>query len=457
MKHRKKPLKTMSEKADVRKQCNGFNCTILESISDGVFTVDDQWLITSFNRAAEAITGISRNEALGRPCWEVFHSSLCESECALGHTRKTGKPVVGKTCYIVDARGRRITISISTSLLHNVHGKLIGGVETFRDLSEMESLRLSLKGDFDMGELISHSPAMQKVLELTPAVAETTSTVLIQGETGTGKELVAKTIHALSRGRESPFVAVNCSALPDTLLESELFGYKAGAFTGAHKDKPGRFAQARGGTLFLDEIGDISPSMQTKLLRVLQERTYEPLGATGSVKSEARIIAATNKDLEHLVEINAFRQDLFYRINVVRIDLPPLRDRKEDIPFLTEHFVERFNHLFNREISGVDAQVLSLFMAYDWPGNIRELENILERAFVLCRHGEINRNHLPRELILKEQRAAELPNMATARQALEEGSISRALRQTRNNLSQAAKLLGMHRSTLHRKMKKLGL
>jgi len=457
MKRKKVLSKTMPIKTSQMMNCSGFNCAILESISEGVFTVDDQWLITSFNRAAELITGISRKEALGRPCWEVFHSSLCESECALGQTRKTGKSVVGKICYIVDARGRRITISISTSLLYNVHGEVVGGVETFRDLSEMESLRLKLKGGFDMGELISHSPAMQKVLELTPAVAETTSTVLIQGETGTGKELVAKTIHALSQGRDAPFVAVNCSALPDTLLESELFGYKAGAFTGAHKDKPGRFAQARGGTLFLDEIGDISQALQAKLLRVLQEKTYEPLGAAGSVKSEARIIAATNKDLEQLVDIGAFRRDLFYRINVVRIDLPPLRDRKEDIPFLTDHFVERFNRLFNREITGIDTQVLSLFIAYDWPGNIRELENVIERAFVLCRHGEINRNHLPRELILKEQRSADIPNMFTAKQALEAGSISRALRQTGNNLSQAARLLGMHRSTLHRKMKKLGL
>ncbi len=451
------PQKTMILKNETKAYCDGFNCTILESISDGVFTVDDQWQITSFNRAAELITGISRNEAIGRPCWEVFHSSLCEAECPLSQTRKSGKAVVGKVCYIVDAKGRRITISVSTSLLRNSRGEAVGAVETFRDLSAMESLRLKLKGDFDMGELISHSPAMQKVLELTPAVAETTSTVLIQGETGTGKELVAKTIHALSRGRESPFVAVNCSALPDTLLESELFGYKAGAFTGAQKDKPGRFAQARGGTLFLDEIGDISPAMQTKLLRVLQEKSYEPLGAVHSEKSDARIIAATNKDLEHLVEIKAFRQDLFYRINVVRIDLPPLRHRKEDIPFLVEHFVDRFNLLFNREIRGVDPQVLSILMSHDWPGNIRELENIIERAFVLCRQEEITRSHLPRDLILREQRAGEPLNMYSARQALEAGNISRALRQSQNNLSQAARLLGMHRSTLYRKMKKMGL
>jgi PAS domain S-box-containing protein len=437
--------------------CTGHNCTILENISDGVFTVDHKWLITTFNRAAEQITGIPRKQAIGRPCWEVFHSSICESECPLKHTMSTSRSVVGKTCYIVDAHGRRITISVSTALLRNARGKVIGGVETFRDLSTLEGLRLKLKGDFDMGELISHSPAMKKVLELTPAVAETSTTVLIQGETGTGKELIARAIHVLHRGRKAPFVAVNCAALPDTLLESELFGYKSGAFTGAQKNKPGRFAQARGGTLFLDEIGDMSISLQTKLLRVLQEKCYEPLGASQSEKTDARIIAATNRDLEQLVKLGAFRQDLFYRINIVRIDLPPLRHRKEDIPFLADQFVERFNRLFNKKITGVDGQVLSLFIAYDWPGNIRELENVIERAFVLCRDSEIQRSHLPREMILREQTTRDTPSLETAKQALEAGNISRVLKQTRNNISQAARLLGMHRSTLYRKIKKLGL
>ncbi len=435
--------------------CSGFTCTILESISDGVFTVDRNWIITSFNRAAEQITGISRKKATGRPCWDVFHSSICESECALKHTWNTGKAVVGKTCYIVDARGRRVPVSISTALLRDEQGRVTGGVETFRDLSVLENLRLQLKGGFDMGELISHSPAMQQVLEVTPAVAETSSTVLIQGETGTGKELVARAIHALHRGREAPFVAVNCAALPDTLLESELFGYRSGAFTGAVKNKPGRFAQARGGTLFMDEIGDMSLNLQTKLLRVLQEKSFEPLGAVHPEKTDARIIAATNKDLEQLVQMKAFRLDLFYRINVVRIDLPPLRHRKEDIPFLVDQFVERFNRLMNREITGVDGQVLSLFMAHDWPGNIRELENVVERAFVLCRSGEITRHHLPRELILKDRTSMETTELHTARQALEKSSITRALRQSQNNMSRAAKLLGMHRSTLYRKMKRL--
>jgi PAS domain S-box-containing protein len=245
---------------------------ILESISDGVFTVDGEWVVTSFNRAAEEITGIPRNEAIGRLCSEVFRSSMCEADCALKQTLKNGKQVIGKSCYIIDARGQRIPISVSTAVLKDARGRIIGGAETFRDLSELEELRQELAGRSHVGELVSRSPTMQRLFEVIPAVAASPSTVLILGETGTGKEVVARTIHALSPRHEGPFVAVNCGALPDTLLESELFGYKAGAFTGASRDKPGRFAMAKGGTLFLDEIGEVSQALQVRLLRVLQDR-----------------------------------------------------------------------------------------------------------------------------------------------------------------------------------------
>ena len=251
---------------------------ILESISDGVFTVDMEWRVTSFNRAAEQITGIQRDEAIGRLCSEVFRSSMCEVECALRQTIRNGKPIIGKSGYIIDADGTRIPISVSTAVLRDAEGHVIGGAETFRDLSEVEALRRELEGRFRVGDLASRSPLMQKLFEVLPAIAASPSTVLILGETGTGKELVARTIHTLSPRNKGPFIAVSCGALPDTLLESELFGYKAGAFTGATKDKPGRFALAKGGTLFLDEIGEMSPALQVRLLRVLQERTYEPLG-----------------------------------------------------------------------------------------------------------------------------------------------------------------------------------
>jgi len=228
---------------------------VLESISDGVFTVDLNWRVTYFNRAAEGITGIAREEAIGRLCSEVFRSSMCEADCALRHTLKTGQPIIGKSGYVVDADGAQIPISLSTAVLRDVDGSVVGGAETFRDLSELEALRQELEGRFRVGDFVSRSPVMQKIFEVLPAVAASPSTVLILGETGTGKELMARTIHDLSACREGPFVAVNCGALPDSLLESELFGYRAGAFTGATRTKPGRFALARGGTLFLERSG----------------------------------------------------------------------------------------------------------------------------------------------------------------------------------------------------------
>lgn len=310
---------------------------ILESISDGVFTVDLSWRITYFNRAAEEITGVPREEALGRFCWDVFRSNMCEEGCALRETLKTGKPIIGKTGYIINATGESIPVSISTAVLHDEEGQIVGGAETFRDLSEIESLRTQLTGRFSAGNIISRSPLMQKIFEVLPLIAQSQSTVLILGETGTGKSLIARTIHELSPRKDKPFVIVNCGALPETLLESELFGYRAGAFTGAVKSKPGKFALADGGTIFLDEIAEMSPSMQAKLLRVLQDRTYEPLGATKSEKVDVRIITATNKDLSELVKKGLFREDLYYRINVVRIELPPLRRRKEDIPLLVNN------------------------------------------------------------------------------------------------------------------------
>lgn len=245
---------------------------ILESISDGVFTVDRQWRITSFNRAAEQITGISREEAIGKRCSEVFKASMCEVDCALCRTLETGTPVVNRSAFIVDAQGRRIPISVSTALFRDRKGNVIGGAETFRDLSVVEELRKELDGRFQIGDMVSRSPTMRRIFDTLPQVAASDSTVLIQGETGTGKELLARALHGSSPRRHKPFVAVNCGALPDTLLESELFGYKAGAFTGANRDKLGRFALAEGGTIFLDEISEISPALQVRLLRVLQEK-----------------------------------------------------------------------------------------------------------------------------------------------------------------------------------------
>ena len=334
---------------------------ILNSISDGVFTVDHQWRITSFNRAAERITGVSCQEALGRSCAKVFRSSLCGTQCALCETMTNGERIVGRAAYIITATGTRIPISISTAVLRNQTGVLLGGAEVFRDLSEVEALtKFGLRG---AGE-DSLSPQMQRVMDIVPTVAACSSTVLICGETGTGKERLARQIHQLSERAQGPFVAVNCGALPDTLLESELFGYKAGAFTGATRDKPGRFALARGGTLFLDEIGEMSPALQVRLLRVVQERIFEPLGAVQSEKADVRVIVATHRDLLARIREGAFREDLYYRVNVVRIELPPLRHRREDIPLLADHFIGRFNTLMNGSVKGCSADVSAMLLAH---------------------------------------------------------------------------------------------
>jgi PAS domain S-box-containing protein len=430
---------------------------ILESISDGVFTVDQEWRITSFNRAAEEITGIPRRDAIGRLCSEVFRSNMCEIDCALRKTLKSGKPVIGRSGYIIDEEGNRIPISLSTAVLKDSNGKVVGGAETFRDLSEVETLRHELEGRFRMGDIVSRSPLMQRLFEVIPTIAVSPSTVLLNGETGTGKELMARTIHSLSKQSKGPFIALNCGALPDTLLESELFGYKAGAFTGATKDKPGRFALAKGGTLFLDEIGEISPALQVRLLRVLQEHCFEPLGGTHSVTTDARIIVATNRDLAELTRNGTFREDLYYRVNVVRIELPPLRRRKEDIPLLVEQFIAKFNHLHHATVRGMAPEALSLLMAHDWPGNVRELENVIERAFVLCPDGTIEIPHLPDELTLHGSRSAGPVSLQDARSQMEAQAIQTSLEQNGFNRLATAKALGMHKTTLFRKIRQLGI
>jgi PAS domain S-box-containing protein len=430
---------------------------ILESISDGVFTVNGDWRITSFNRAAEEITGISREEAIGKPCPEVFRSSMCETECALRNTLDTGKPVIGRSGFIINADGTRIPISVSTAVLRDAAGRVVGGAETFRDLSDVEALRSELEGKFRIGDLTSRSPLMQKVFEVLPTIAASPSTVLILGETGTGKELVARTIHSLSPRRNNPFVTVSCGALPDTLLESELFGYKAGAFTGAAKDKPGRFALARGGTLFLDEIGEVSPALQVRLLRVLQERTYEPLGGTRTETTDARIIVATHRDLAEETRKGVFREDLYYRVNVVRVELPPLRRRKEDIPLLVAQFIERFNRNQRKAVPGIAAEALSLLMAHDWPGNVRELENVIERAFIMCSEGFIRIVHLPEEVTAIGASAGADPDVRSAHDLLDAQSIRAALERNDYNRLAASKELGIHKTTLFRRIKKLGI
>jgi PAS domain S-box-containing protein len=431
--------------------------TVLDSVADGVFTVDREWRITSFNRAAERITGVSRNRAIGARCCDIFRASICGSECALRYTVDTGEAIVNKAIMILDSRSQKMPVRISTAVLRDGHGRIVGGVETFRDLSQVEELQKELEGRFSLGDIIGRSRVMRDLFGMLPAVAASESTVVIHGASGTGKELFARAVHELSPRQGKPFVAINCGALPDTLLESELFGHKAGAFTDAKTDKPGRFSLADGGTIFLDEIGDISPAMQVRLLRVLQEKTYEPLGSVEPVESDVRVVVATHRDLAKLVEDGSFREDLFYRINVIRLELPELRERREDIPLLIDHFIGRFNRLQGKDVIGVSDEVLSLLMKHEYPGNARELENIIEHAFVLCRGSVIELNHLPPELTkgVRPSAAAKGPPMTL--RAMETMHIADALRRSGGNRRAAAAELGIHPSTLFRKIRDLGI
>lgn len=429
-------------------------CTILESISDGVFTIDLNKRITSFNRAAESITGFRSEEAIGQYCFDVFRADICEQNCALEETLCTGKPLVNVRAQMISKTGNQKPISISTSVLKNENNQLIGGVETFRDLSELEQLKRQLYRSFTDEDIIARHPRMKEILSFLPDIAESESSVLIEGPTGSGKELIARAIHQLSPRKTGPFVAVNCAALPETLLESELFGYAKGAFTGAVKNKAGRVLLANKGTLFLDEIASTSLAFQADLLRVLEDGEFTPLGDTKGVKADFRLVTATNQDLKDLVHEGKFREDLYYRLNVAKISLPPLKERKEDIPLLIDHFIHKFNFIKGKTIEGVSSEVLSFLMDYAFPGNIRELENIIEYSFIACKGAVIGMEHLSRDLL--ESRKQQSCFLSTTE--LEEAQKIRAILERHpHNQPEAARVLGMSRTTLWRKMKKYGL
>lgn len=424
---------------------------VLDSITEGVLAVDQQWRITYFNRAAERITGLQGSEVVGQPCWEVLRSNLCDNSCPLAATLKQGQEVKQRIAYIVTAEGRQKPICLSTALVQDEKGHILGGVELFRHLEPPSSQAPSAYKTVQMGEMVSCTPRMQQLFQLLPRVAESESAVLLQGESGTGKELVARALHQYSRRRQGPFVAVNCGAIPDNLLEAEFFGYKAGAFTDARRNKPGRFAQAHGGTLFLDEIGDISPALQLRLLRVLQEQQYEPLGATQTEQADVRIIAATHRDLAAEVAQGGFREDLYYRLNVVRLQLPPLRERPEDIPLLTERLLLRLQRRTGRRVEGVLPETLKILKQYSWPGNIRELENALEHAMVLCDGQWLAPEHLPSGLQPHGSPVAAPQDQTLAQ--VEKAHILKVLAEQQGNRSRAARVLGIHKTTLLRKLK----
>jgi len=433
---------------------------ILSSIADGVFTVDSNRVITSFNPAAEKITGMSASKAVGRRCFEVFHSDICERGCFLEKTMKTGVVAIDQPVNIISSSGDKIPISISTAILRDDKGRILGAVETFRDLSTIEHLRKELKKNYSFEDIISKSPLIHKLFAILPDIAESESTVLIQGPSGSGKELFARAIHNLSPRKDGGYVIINCGTLPTQLFESELFGYVKGAFTDAKRDKAGKIRGAKGGTVFFDEIGELPMSTQVKLLRLLQQREYEPLGSNDPVSADIRIVAATNKDLRGLVAQGKFRDDLYFRLAVVKFDLPPLKDRREDIPYLVDHFIQKNNARRGKNLVSVSPEVMGILMRHDFPGNVRELENIIEYGFVVCRGSIIQKDHLPIELLdlaSEAGRGSHAEITPVTRAIDEESRIREALVKHDNNQTRAARELGMHRTTLWRKIKQYGI
>ncbi|BCS94863.1 Fis family transcriptional regulator [Desulfoluna limicola] len=426
---------------------------ILESISDGVFTVDEAWRITSFNRAAEVITGVNREEALGRPCSDVLRASLCQSRCPLRRTLRQGNPLFDIPAWFVDSEGERVPVRLATAILRDAEGKVLGAAETFRDLREPAGTNRIRESINCFGHLISRNQKMQAIFAMLPKVAASHSTVLITGESGTGKGVLARAIHGAGPRCSAPFVGINCAAFPDTLIENELFGHEKGAFTGADRRRDGRISQAGNGTLFFDEMGDVSLAVQVRLLRLLQERTYEPLGSGFTQKTEARFLAATHQDLAALVRGGRFREDLFWRLDVIRIHLPPLRERKEDIPELALRFAQRFGHVAGHADVRIHPAAMAQLVAHDWPGNVRELENRIERAVVLADSNEILPEYFIPASGLNDEKGQ---GLASGRDAAERRMILEALTSTGGNRTAAAKILGIHRSTLIRKIARFG-
>jgi len=442
--------------ASVHKYLDINSNTILNSIADGVIVIGLDHKIIFLNRAARDMLGRAGEDLLsGKKCGEVFGHSGCTFGCLINTTIKTGEHLYNYEATF-ERDGKKMLLSINTALLKDRNNNVIGGIEIFRDVSLIKELKDELKGRYSFDNIIGKNYRVHEVFELLREVAPTRATVLIEGETGTGKELIANAIHHNSPRDGAPFIKVNCAALSEGLLESEIFGHVKGAFTGAINDKVGRFEMADGGTIFLDEIGDITQHTQVKLLRVLQEGEFERVGGTKTIKVNVRVITATNKDLKALVERNEFREDLYYRLKVVPVRLPPLRERKDDIPLLVRHFVEKFNREMNMEVTNVSPAAMELLIEYNYPGNIRELEHIIEHAFVRCQGKTINPENLPKDL-QNNDIISKVWNDTEPLKSLEKEMIVQALKETGWKYSDCARKLNVSRTTLWRRMKEFNI
>jgi PAS domain S-box-containing protein len=429
---------------------------LFDNLPEAVFIINTRWRITGFNRRAEEITGFQRQQVLGRYCWDIFKSDRCQTDCPLKATLADGVTRTDQDVRMVNSGGRNVNVLVNTSIIKDKKGAVAGAIEFFRPLTlvskpagvEVKTLPPTL-------EIIGQSPLLAKLLSNLPDIAASEANVVIEGESGTGKELIAKAIHYQSPRARGPFVPVNCSALAESLLESELFGHVKAAFTGAINSKVGRFELAKGGTLFLDEIGEFRPELQVKLLRVLEERVLWRVGGTQPIPIDARIIVATSRNLKDEVHRGHFREDLYYRLRTVPLWLPPLRERLEDIPLLVNHFVHRLNQKFHKDIRGLDPKVLALFQQYHWPGNVRELQRVLEYAFVFVKGNIITQKHLPEweDAPRKPHPSPALVRPLPSLWEDERETIHKALLKARGRRQVAARLLGISRSSLWRKMR----
>ena len=440
-----------------------------------MITVERDHRISTFNRAAEQLVGIPASEATGRDCREILKASFgpAHHDCPMGDLAEGGRPRSDVEGTLVRADGRIVPISASWAFLEDRSGKRLGFVLSFRSFWEIERIAEERKSKFPYGDIVGKTPGIRQIFELIDTVRETDSTVLITGESGTGKGLFARAIHDLSPRRDGPFVKVTCAALSEMLLESELFGHVKGAFTGAIADKVGRFEAAAGGTIFLDEIGDISPALQVKLLRVIQEREFERVGSSRTQTVDARVIAATNRDLRAAMKAGQFREDLFYRLHVIPVVVPPLRERKEDIPLLVDHILRRLRKRGLDRVRAVSPEAMRCLIDYPWPGNVRELENVLERGAVCSRGAVLSAPDLSEEVRehcrprREEQPPGPRPGAGTVAEGVaaesghwgkeggERERILRTLEASRWHRSDAAAALGIDRTTLWRKMKRL--
>ncbi|MFC1535102.1 sigma 54-interacting transcriptional regulator [Thermodesulfobacteriota bacterium] len=431
---------------------------ILDNLDIGVFTITRGGHITFFNTLAESISGYSREEILGKPCSIIFGGDASDGVTFLLQSVADGKPRSDRRLLLKTKGGQSVPIQANCMALRSDRGSIVGGLATIQDLSLIQQLNREISKSYTFGDMIGKNPSMQKIFEIASIVAPSHATILIEGPTGTGKDLLAKVIHNSSKRAKKSFIKVNCAALPDNLLESEMFGYVKGAFTGADRDKPGRFQEADGGTIFLDEIGDLPLSLQAKLLRVLEDKDFYPLGSRKTTHVDVRILAATNQGLEKLVGESRFREDLFYRLNVIRLELPPLKERKGDLPLLIDHFMKKLRVVRETRANRISEEAMSILLNYYYPGNIRELENIIEHALIICQDEVIAPRHLPL-FFQKPNTPPELPessemDLSSTLQDSERHRIYEMLKRHNWNRGKTARELNINRTTLWRKIKK---